>query len=262
MVNIPLLIPCVILSVFAVASTASPEDECGITDYPGHHVGERAMWCLVTRLLNPFLKVLTITNQEISTVINGTKVPQGKYPWLVNTQIKRCTGTIVSKKWILTAAHCIKGHEDGMTVSVGSVDDRKGKSIKVKRCIPHEESPPAHLSGNNDIGLLELSEELTYSKDVRRICLTRKRQEADPSINVVITGWGDLTGKYDYPQRLHEGTARVVADSICERATVEVQLLVNLEGRWTQIGVADYVYDGPLDLKIPSKQSFPSDIIH
>ncbi|KAI1701500.1 trypsin domain-containing protein [Ditylenchus destructor] len=242
--NISRFALCVILAVFAVASATSPEEECGTTDYPGHHAGER--------------------------IINGTEVPQGKYPWLVNIHIESvaysvCTATIVSKKWILTAAHCIEPEE--MTVAVGSVDNRKGKVVKIKRSIMHEGYEAE--KGPHDIALIELSEDLTYSKDVRRICLSENRQEADPSKNVVITGWGWLNGHAKRPRVLHEGSARVVADDICDKfskkclfpvSTLDLDActgdsggpaLVNLEGRWTQIGVADYVYN-PLDLTKPS----------
>ncbi|KAI1691036.1 trypsin domain-containing protein [Ditylenchus destructor] len=79
-----LLLGVIFVAVSLIVSAPIDEsDECGVSDFPGSHAGER--------------------------IINGTKVPQGKYPWVafLSTGPDACTASIVSRKYILTAGHCV-----------------------------------------------------------------------------------------------------------------------------------------------------------
>ncbi|KAI1690970.1 trypsin domain-containing protein [Ditylenchus destructor] len=241
MAAIQFLCLCVIFLSFSTALSAPIDDnQCGVSDYPARHAGER--------------------------IINGVEVPQGKYPWLAYIEDPPgCTATVVSKRFILTAGHCIKGFKpDEYTVKVGSVDKRKGLKLQPKRLILHEKyaKTPRKVS-TYDIGLIELSEELTYSTDVRPICLSAVHQEADSEKNVVISGWGDRTGERDMPNELLEGSVRVVEDKVCGSTDEYYDpgpmiclashnhtqtfsgdsggpAMVQREGRWTQIGITSY----------------------
>ncbi|KAI1702833.1 trypsin domain-containing protein [Ditylenchus destructor] len=260
---------CLFLVAISTAFSAPlvDEDECGISDFSSYHVGER--------------------------VLNGTPVPQGKYPWLAFLSLGPafCSATIVSKRFILTASHCLcedietpgagcsPTDPQEMTVVVGSVNNREGQSFKVKRAIPHENYTviplPHHDTGATyDVGLIELEKPLTFGKDVRRICLSGKHQDGDPDKNVVIAGWGLLSQSGYLPDVLHEGTVRVVDDAACKKIDAKYDsgtmiclathnntetysgdsggpAMINVDGRWSEIGTTSYGYI-PLDLKNPS----------
>ncbi|KAI1711343.1 trypsin domain-containing protein [Ditylenchus destructor] len=164
--------------------------------------------------------------------------------------------------------------QEKMMITIGSVSIHDGQKIRVKRIIPYNN----HSFLPNDIGIIELEEDLSFSKDIRPICLSGKHQVGDPDKNVVITGWGDITGYGAYPNTLREGTARVVKDEKCERYgadyTPETLICIGShsgtapwrgdsggpallhEGkRWTQIGITSYGMahkDGSADLTWPS----------
>ncbi|KAI1715113.1 trypsin domain-containing protein [Ditylenchus destructor] len=163
MASFPSLGLCVIFTTLSlVISAPVKEVQCGTSDYPGNHAGER--------------------------IIHGTVVPQGKYPWLAQLDPIGCTATIISRRYILTAAHCVldctQACEDcelicnplpddyQMIATVGSVNKSEGQKIGVKRMIPHDN----HSVDPNDIGIIELEEELNFTKDIRPICLSGKQQ--------------------------------------------------------------------------------------
>ncbi|KAI1702725.1 trypsin domain-containing protein [Ditylenchus destructor] len=206
-----------VCAVFITVSTAAlsvtnDDDQCGVSDYQPSQL-------------------------ETKLIRNGAVVPQGKYPWLAYlgsvSWVVGCTSTIVSRKYILTAGHCVcQQRPDGspplpckledhtkMSVVVGSVNKLEGKKLKIRRLIPHEKYL-AVLPGGGvtyDVGLIELEEELSYSKDVRRICLSAKNQEALKNKIVTTAGWGDIYGNSTFPARLREGTERVVSDAKCQK---------------------------------------------
>ncbi|KAI1690482.1 trypsin domain-containing protein [Ditylenchus destructor] len=137
-----------------------------------------------------FATLSLVTSAPFEEIIHGAVVPQGKYP-------------------------CSEAKK--MTITVGSVDKRNGQKIRVKRSTPYD-----HSVLPNDIAIIELEEELNFTKDIRPICLSGKQQVGDPDKNVVITGWGEIKGYGENVDLLHEGTARIVNDEKCEERVIVV----------------------------------------
>ncbi|KAI1699018.1 trypsin domain-containing protein [Ditylenchus destructor] len=136
-------------------------------------------------------------------IINGYNISSGDHPWLVSLLYSKsngteiiagfCGGTILSDRWILTAAHCTD--RDGLAgyrFFYGAVNykDAEAKTVKIKRSINH---PEFHRPKRNlDIALAELSEPLTFNDKVQPICLVKKYKEVRHSMAVVI-GWGSYS---------------------------------------------------------------------
>ena len=125
---------------------------------------------------------------RVRRVVGGQQATFGKHPWLVQfkpkTKDQNCAGSIISKDWVLTAAHCLykdlpnsyekyKKHE--LEVIVGQYDYEKQsddqQSKQIKKII---------IYGNydhDDIALLQLEKSLDFSNYVRPICLKQCKRE-------------------------------------------------------------------------------------
>ncbi|KAJ9580882.1 hypothetical protein L9F63_023943, partial [Diploptera punctata] len=131
-------------------------------------------------------------------IVNGTKAPAGKFPYMISLQYDgshECGGTILSEKWILTAAHCV--YEEvavAFSVLAGTVNlSTGGVRRSVKRYIIYEQYDPED-NYKNDIALLELESALPLSQANNIQAVKLPQQDATTAANKTATvmGWGHI----------------------------------------------------------------------
>jgi len=99
-----------------------------------------------------------------------------------------CTGSILSKTAILTAAHCDLGAT--FHIVFGTNDKRLTKgNIKAKKIILHPDYVSATSVSNFDAMIVILEEPIIFTKDVGPICLPGK-EEIQVGQDIVTTGCG------------------------------------------------------------------------
>ncbi|XP_017041981.1 phenoloxidase-activating factor 3-like [Drosophila ficusphila] len=153
-------------------------------------------------------------------ISNGETTEIGEFPWMAmllygDRLEPKCGGSLVGKKWVLTAAHCvpIKDHEEELRrVRLGVWDYRQTKDCRGPKCTPppqdfaieqaivHELYKPTETEGtslqrhSNDIALLLLGRTVTYSEFVQPICLpplySPSRLGVYADYSLTIAGWG------------------------------------------------------------------------
>lgn len=171
-----------------------------------------------------------ITPHEISAgIIGGTTAGENEFPFMVNIWINMpkdsyvahlCGGSLIGKKWILTAAHCmmVDYNESEMrvlnpawlTLYMGSSlhSGAGGKALKAKSVQVH----PKYNWPDHDVALIELTEEVT---DVAPIALNDQDLGESKTLATVI-GWGltDSAGKIE-AETLQKVTLSLVPRAIC-----------------------------------------------
>ncbi|KAK2189122.1 hypothetical protein NP493_115g12009 [Ridgeia piscesae] len=147
-------------------------------------------------------------------VIGGTEAQRHSWPWLVAIVCDwayLCSGTIIHKHWILTAAHCVAAFKtDQVRLDIGkhSVSNFTLNST-ISEIILH---PSPNMS---DLALLRLSKDLEFNHIVSPACLPRSNLR--PGTMGFITGWG-MT-KTEHPSSvLRQAAIPVVRPNVCKRS--------------------------------------------
>jgi len=178
------------------------------------------LWCAV------LLVLVTYCEGRVTNIINGQDVSRpGKYPWQVSLQDPRhkfhfCGASVISNKWILTAAHCVEGKRPSEVSVVVGLHDRQRtygmpKDYAVSRFISHPRYSRRTI--NFDIALIEVQGSIQFNNFVQPIALATHR-EFGPSAQCVISGWGDTVGGAGRaPNVLQETSITIVDAQTCQQ---------------------------------------------
>merc|ERR1719259_1587496 len=177
------------------------------TDYLDEAILERSNSLLEDRAINTCGCAPVSSSNRI---VGGKEVnPKGKLPYQVLFQgcagmrgCSICGGTIVNKRFVLTAAHCYNSMFPTMHVIVGEHNvcdgnpqgspNEGGKLIKVKKITLHPDYNSRTV--DNDIAVLELAEDLTFTDKIKPACLPSSETKDYSGSASTISGWGGTIG--------------------------------------------------------------------
>merc|ERR1719430_960144 len=184
-----------------------PEDYSGnYTDYLEGAILERSDSLLEDRAINTCGCAPVSSSNRI---VGGKEVnPKGKLPFQVYFNPCKCNsdgmcrcgmcgGTIVNKKFVITAAHCYNSMFTDLRVIVGEHNlcdgvNEGGKVIKVKKITLHPDYNSRTV--DNDIAVLELAEDLTFTDKIKPACLPSSETKDYSGSASTISGWGGTIG--------------------------------------------------------------------
>ncbi|KAJ8921902.1 hypothetical protein NQ315_008535 [Exocentrus adspersus] len=139
-----------------------------------------------------FLTDHIIAGGELSLVKEFPHMAAIGYGKETNVEWK-CGGSLISKKFVLTAAHCVAHETEKPTfVRLGDLnltsteDNTSPQNFTVVRIIPHPSyAPPVKY---HDIALLELDREVEFTDYVKPACLYTEKYRGETTMTA--TGWG------------------------------------------------------------------------
>ncbi|XP_022649100.1 testisin-like [Varroa jacobsoni] len=141
----------------------------------------------------------TVPSDREARVVGGADAQPGEFPWMVSLRVRGdhfCGATIVHPKFVITAAHCVQGRNPRLfTARVGEYNMAETSLVeeeyKVNRIYVHPNySHPKRY--NNDIALVRLNNNITFSDQVQPICLPNDPQDERLGRNASVAGWGNL----------------------------------------------------------------------
>ncbi|CAL8334186.1 unnamed protein product [Boreogadus saida] len=165
---------------------------------------------------------------KTSRIVGGQDAVAGEFPWQVSLHGKDyghlCGASIISERWLVTAAHCVQDNGKTRFSQPGSweaylglhVQRQTGKAVvrrTLKRIIPH----PYYneYTYDNDIALMELSSSVPYSDHILPICLPAAQHVFPAGHSVWITGWGATREGGVAATVLQKAQVRIINQTVC-----------------------------------------------
>lgn len=197
---------------------SAPENEPVTPTTPAPYVpqcGKRHIEGLNTRILNPFL--------------GQDEAKMGEFPWQAailriegKVNIFICGGTLIDKRFVLTATHCVAGLKpEAVKVRLGEYDTQSvGEpypfaEFNVKEIVTHPGFYAKALY--NDIALLYLEQDVPFAPNIDTACLPDFKQKFHGQ-TCAVTGWGKnaFEPNGEYQNLLKEVDVPVVPNDVCQ----------------------------------------------
>ncbi|XP_066924395.1 transmembrane protease serine 9-like [Clytia hemisphaerica] len=163
--------------------------------------------------------------ENIQRIVGGVPSKRGELPWQLGLrygdgQKPYCGATLISKQWLITAAHCkVKA---GSQVILGAYDFGNGgnenERHRVKRTVAKVINHENYDDGtyNNDIALVKLNAKIKYTKYIRPACIVEDGEKLADDAEVVISGWGTTKSGGSQPKVLQEAEVKIVNHGKCD----------------------------------------------
>jgi len=217
-------------------------------------------------------------NPAAGRIVGGQEVsPMHSRPYQVYVQTcfssgcGLCGGTLLNKRYVLTAMHCVQSGSSVGTVTVAlgehnvkqDIETHKAQAIKVERIIRRSDYNENTI--NNDIAILRLAQDVVFNDNVVPACLPTNPSNTYTNYDATVSGWGTTSESGSTSNVLKETTVKIVpqTDSTCtyynsgnplpntkmcgyKSGTDSCQgdsggpLVVKEDGRFTVVGVVSY----------------------
>ncbi|KAL1489305.1 hypothetical protein ABEB36_014228 [Hypothenemus hampei] len=161
-----------------------------------------------------------------SRVVGGNVTKSHEFPWIAGLSHGgefHCGAALISRRHLITAAHCVNGFNlNDLLVTLGD-HDRGSKNrfseVQVRRVrsvIKHEHFDLATY--NNDIALLEIDVPVVFTRKISPVCLPSDKSMDYAGRMGIVAGWGRTGERGETSQILRKIVVPVWSTEQCHNS--------------------------------------------
>ncbi|CAG0899494.1 unnamed protein product [Darwinula stevensoni] len=159
-------------------------------------------------------------------IVGGTEASRDEAPWIVSLKLKTkgkhiCGGTLISERFVLTAAHCVQG-ELARQIQVTIRDHRiKEQQEKLPSYVMKHDKVIRHagyssVTHHHDIALIRLKEPVVWDDLTEPACLPDSEDTDFHGLSGIVAGWGRLSEGGLSPVTLMKVTVPILENNKCK----------------------------------------------
>lgn len=183
-------------------------------------------------------------------IVGGNSTYEGEFPWAVSIQRHgnhHCGGVIVGRRWILTAAHCVRSQLVGNLIvrtgghtlsrsaasSQNNINSYLERDYSVEQIVMHDDfsrydnmtgglpggqmKSSAANANNADIALLRLRSDILWNEFVWPVCFPSRESGNFSGHDAIVIGWGKLSEKSeDFSSELQKVKLTIIDNKVCQ----------------------------------------------
>lgn len=231
------------------------------------------------------------TPQLSNRIFGGIPTKLEEHPWAAlivydtgKRIVPKCGGSLLNSRYVLTAAHCIKNIPDKWKIhnvrfsvvnatspencEIVNEEEICRKEYEVKNIVVHPDYEMDAINKQHDIAIIELKDDVSFSKYIAPICLPFDEEIIEMPIideEFTVTGWGQTEKEIISSQQLHvdlNGKSNDVCNAVFGVANVTLTgnhlcvggdkgrdsckgdsggpLLRQVTGVWYQVGIVSF----------------------
>lgn len=174
-------------------------------------------------------------------IVGGNNTYEGEFPWAVSIQRHgnhHCGGVIVGRRWILTAAHCVRSQLVGnlnvrtggntLARSANHISSHLERDYLVDQIVMHgdfsrydnltaSQMKSSANTNNADIALLRLKQEIHWNELAWPVCFPAREAGNFSGHDAVVIGWGKLNEKSEeFSNELQKVKLTIIDNKVCQ----------------------------------------------
>ncbi|KAI5646904.1 trypsin domain-containing protein [Phthorimaea operculella] len=167
---------------------------------------------------------------EASRILGGVETAVNEFPWIVRlTYFNKfyCGGILINDRYVLTAAHCVKGLMWFMIkVTLGEHDrcneTHRPETRFVVDIVAHNFT---YSNFVDDIALLRLNERVNITDTVKPVCLPHSDDNSYVGVKAIAAGWGSIDETKNHSCQLLEVELPILSNEECRSTKYESAMI-------------------------------------